>query len=140
MTGINSPSSKLLSRRGAGLGYQRMKLLQEQANNNQDSVKKDSEQVTQEFSKQVKIFARPLNKTAGSRRRVFSKIDKGGFISKEGDRNSARKGTNTPERLIQAFDPTPSHKVQEMIDFFFMPYNLEFNVSKSMKFNSNDEE
>ena len=49
-----------------------------------------------------------------------------------------RKMTKTPERLLMEFDPTPSHKVQDKIDFFFMPYNFESNVSKFMKFKNDD--
>lgn len=49
--------------------------------------------------------------------------------------------TKTPEKLLMQFDPTPSRKVQEKIDFFFAPYNQKYSISKSMKFaDGNDDE
>lgn len=45
--------------------------------------------------------------------------------------------SETPEKLLLDFDPTPGRRVQEKIDFFFMPYELDYSVAKSMKFGSN---
>ena len=49
--------------------------------------------------------------------------------------------TKTPEKLLMQFDPTPSRKVQEKIDFFFAPYNQKQSIAKSMMFaDGNDDE
>lgn len=101
--------------------------------------KKNSTEISQEFKKHVKLFSSnedgPRTHEAIDRREILSKIDKGGFITTE-----CFKKTNTPEKLLEQFDPRPSLKVQEKIDYFFIPYNFEYTVSKSMKFRSNQKE
>lgn len=40
-----------------------------------------------------------------------------------------------PEKLIANFDPTPSRKVQQKIDYFYMSFpDQKYTISKSMKF------
>lgn len=38
--------------------------------------------------------------------------------------------------MIKNFDPAPSRAIQEKVDFFFMPYDLKFSISKSVKFST----
>ena len=42
--------------------------------------------------------------------------------------------SKTPRKLLAAFDPIPSRKVQEKIDFFFLPYTGTQQISKKMVF------
>lgn len=42
----------------------------------------------------------------------------------------------SPEKMIKNFDPAPSRQIQEKIDYFFMPYDLKFSISKSVKFST----
>ena len=111
-----------------------------------ETCKKDSVNISKRFQKNVKIFGRNNPLKSSGRKKLFGKYGKDGIVSLDSshelflDHNGERVKSKTPERLLKAFDPTPSRKVQEKIDFFFMPYNLESNVSKFMKFKSNDEE
>ena len=38
--------------------------------------------------------------------------------------------------MIKNFDPVPSRQIQERVDFFFMPYDIRFSISKSVKFST----
>ena len=104
--------------------------------------KKKSNKVSEDFKKHVKILGTEDGLRAtyepdpNERRKILSNIDKGGFIPKS---KCCRK-TNTPEKLLEQFDPRPSLQVQEKIDYFFIPYNFEYTVSKSMKFQNNKKE
>ena len=38
--------------------------------------------------------------------------------------------------MMKNFDPVPSRRLQEKVDYFFMPYDLKFSLSKSVKFST----
>ena len=107
--------------------------------------KKSRSEITKKFQATTHIVPKasmgsPLkniqrrNGEEDSKGACHAKIDKGGFINHTNKHNG---GSQTPERLLSDFDPTPGTKVQEKIDFFFMPYKLDYSVAKSMKFKTN---
>jgi len=40
----------------------------------------------------------------------------------------------SPHKLLAQFDNLPSKKVQQKIEYYFMPYNLDYKFNKFMHF------
>ena len=96
---------------------------------------KDLEAEHNEFLENIKVIPkRTLGNFNHDRcRRQF-------IIPEKGIKAKCTSSVLDSQKLIQDFDPTPSRKVQEKIDYFFMPYDMHSNVAISMKFNTQDVE
>ena len=56
------------------------------------------------------------------------------YASDPSDTNSKKIRKKNPAQLLGKYDPLPSEKIQQKIDFFFKPYYVRQQTKKSMSF------